>query len=262
MNPSFFAPLLLWSAFQPLLISAPWKWTPALTLSLPPLSSSLIFSLASTVLLRSLCRRRPKSRNIVEPPERTMFCSQGNGTVRAVTWCQTMAEVHQRWLWKCSSPYREDAWRQWGSSGWLHPPLQRWAGWSPGWQTGMCYRRWCVTLCCIHTADWVEHNDWPQGGRRSQAPGSARSPRQWWTPSCWWRWCRCTAWSTWNRPCRICWTLSPDLGTRSWSAPTRRRMNKTKNISKRSELAWGHKNIPKRSEIRLKQEFICRLSWC
>lgn len=58
-----------------------WKWTPALTLSLPPLSSSLIFSLASTVLFRSLCRRRPKSRNMVEPPDRTMFCRRGKKTI-------------------------------------------------------------------------------------------------------------------------------------------------------------------------------------
>ncbi|TNN50747.1 hypothetical protein EYF80_039068 [Liparis tanakae] len=44
-----------------------------LTFNLPPLSSSLIFSRASTVLLRSLCMRRPKSLNMVEPPESTMF---------------------------------------------------------------------------------------------------------------------------------------------------------------------------------------------
>lgn len=44
------------------------------TFSFPPLSSSLIFSRASTVLFRSLCRRRPKSLNMVEPPERTTFC--------------------------------------------------------------------------------------------------------------------------------------------------------------------------------------------
>lgn len=45
-----------------------------LTLSFPPLSSSLIFSRASTVLFKSLCKRRPKSLNMVEPPDRTMFC--------------------------------------------------------------------------------------------------------------------------------------------------------------------------------------------
>ena len=45
----------------------------ALTLSFPPLSSSLIFRRASTVLFRSLCMRRPKSLNMVEPPDRTMF---------------------------------------------------------------------------------------------------------------------------------------------------------------------------------------------
>lgn len=44
------------------------------TFNLPPLSSSLNFSLASTVLFKSLCKRRPKSLNMVEPPERTMFC--------------------------------------------------------------------------------------------------------------------------------------------------------------------------------------------
>lgn len=33
-------------------------------------------------------------------------------------------------------PCREDAWRRWDSSGWLHPPPLRWAGWSLGWQTG------------------------------------------------------------------------------------------------------------------------------
>lgn len=43
------------------------------TFSLPPLSSSLSFSLASTVLFKSRCKRRPKSLNIVEPPERTIF---------------------------------------------------------------------------------------------------------------------------------------------------------------------------------------------
>lgn len=147
----------------------------------------------------------------------------GNWDVRAATWQQAVwwktTKGSQGWLhlWKCSSsPYREDAWRQWGSSGWPHPPLQRWAGWSPGWQTGIVMTQsWCVTLCCIHTQGCIECTDWPQGGRRSQAPGTARSPHQWWTLSCWWHWCRCTAWSTWNRPCRICWTLSPDLGTRS-----------------------------------------------
>lgn len=44
------------------------------TFSLPPLSSSLSFSLASTVLFKSRCKRRPKSLNMVEPPERTIFC--------------------------------------------------------------------------------------------------------------------------------------------------------------------------------------------
>ena len=44
-----------------------------LTFILPPLSSSLSLSLASTTLFKSLCRRRPKSLNIVEPPERTTF---------------------------------------------------------------------------------------------------------------------------------------------------------------------------------------------
>lgn len=44
-----------------------------LTFNLPPLSSSLIFSRASTVLFRSLCSRLPKSLNMVEPPESTMF---------------------------------------------------------------------------------------------------------------------------------------------------------------------------------------------
>lgn len=47
-----------------------------LTLSLPPLSSSLIFRRASTVLFKSLCRRRPKSLNMVEPPDRTTFCGR------------------------------------------------------------------------------------------------------------------------------------------------------------------------------------------
>lgn len=56
-----------------------------LTLSLPPLSSSLIFSRASTVLFKSLCRRRPKSLNMVEPPDRTMFCGRkGDGDYKAV----------------------------------------------------------------------------------------------------------------------------------------------------------------------------------
>lgn len=36
---------------------------------------------------------------------------------------------------RVSSPYREDAWHRWGSSGWPRPPPRRWAGWSPGWQT-------------------------------------------------------------------------------------------------------------------------------
>lgn len=45
-----------------------------LTFNFPPLSSSLIFSRASTVLFRSLCRRLPKSLNMVEPPESTTFC--------------------------------------------------------------------------------------------------------------------------------------------------------------------------------------------
>jgi hypothetical protein len=43
------------------------------TFILPPLSSWLSFNLASTTLFKSLCRRRPKSLNIVEPPERTTF---------------------------------------------------------------------------------------------------------------------------------------------------------------------------------------------
>lgn len=45
-----------------------------LTFNFPPLSSSLIFSRASTVLFRSLCSRLPKSLNMVEPPESTTFC--------------------------------------------------------------------------------------------------------------------------------------------------------------------------------------------
>ena len=40
--------------------------------NLPPLNSSLNFSLASTVLFKSLCKRRPKSLNMVEPPEKTI----------------------------------------------------------------------------------------------------------------------------------------------------------------------------------------------
>lgn len=39
----------------------------------PSLSFSLAFNLASANFLTSRCRRRPKSLNIVEPPERTMF---------------------------------------------------------------------------------------------------------------------------------------------------------------------------------------------
>ena len=44
-----------------------------LTLILPPLNSSDIFNLASTTLFKSLWTRRPKSLNIVDPPDRTTF---------------------------------------------------------------------------------------------------------------------------------------------------------------------------------------------
>ena len=40
----------------------------------PPLSCSLSFKRASTARFMSRCKRRPKSRNMVEPPESTMFC--------------------------------------------------------------------------------------------------------------------------------------------------------------------------------------------
>ena len=39
----------------------------------PPLSCSLSFKRASTARFMSRCKRRPKSRNMVEPPESTMF---------------------------------------------------------------------------------------------------------------------------------------------------------------------------------------------
>lgn len=45
----------------------------SLTFIRPPLSSSLSLSRASTTLLRSLCSRRPKSLNMVDPPDNTMF---------------------------------------------------------------------------------------------------------------------------------------------------------------------------------------------
>lgn len=57
-------------------ICAACEWKRSLTVSLPPLSSSLIFSRASTERFRSLCRRRPKSLNMVEPPDRTTFCGR------------------------------------------------------------------------------------------------------------------------------------------------------------------------------------------
>ena len=56
-------------------LTLPYYTNRALTFSLPPLSSSLILRRASTVLFRSRCIRRPKSRNMVEPPDRTMFCN-------------------------------------------------------------------------------------------------------------------------------------------------------------------------------------------
>lgn len=167
----------------------------ALTFSLPPLSSSLIFSRASTVLFKSLCRRRPKSLNMVEPPDRTMFCRPRN-KVEVRSSSQLWAPVQPYWgsagvrqetpcdgcsagsvslnvgfsltvipstisaVLSCvlslmlfsgrssqttalhgeGSPYKEDAWRRWGSSEWLRRPLQRWAGWSQGWQTGKTTR--------------------------------------------------------------------------------------------------------------------------
>lgn len=49
---------------------------------------------------------------------------------------------------RVSLPYREDAWHQSGSSEWPRPQLQRSAGWSQGWQTGIRNKhRRCVTLC-------------------------------------------------------------------------------------------------------------------
>lgn len=56
-----------------------------LTFSLPPLNSSLIFKRASTVLFRSLCRRRPKSLNMVDPPDSTMFYQTGRRRRDAMT---------------------------------------------------------------------------------------------------------------------------------------------------------------------------------
>ena len=49
-------------------------WVGQQTLSLPPLSSSLSLSRESTIRFTSRWSRRPKSRNIVEPPDNTMFC--------------------------------------------------------------------------------------------------------------------------------------------------------------------------------------------
>lgn len=52
-----------------------------LTFIRPPLSSSLSLNLASTTLFKSLCSRRPKSLNIVDPPESTTFCGDNKNTV-------------------------------------------------------------------------------------------------------------------------------------------------------------------------------------
>lgn len=112
-----------------------WLFSFFFTFNLPPLSSSLIFSRASTVLLRSLCRRRPKSLNMVEPPESTTFC----GIIRIeCKLAQTDAQMNccmRRRIRFDSVPCTVDVWHQWGSSEWLHPPPPRLAGWNLGWQT-------------------------------------------------------------------------------------------------------------------------------
>lgn len=64
-----------------------------LTFSLPPLNSSLIFRRASTVLFRSLCRRRPKSLNMVDPPDSTMFYQTGKRRKDAVTHSPELPET-------------------------------------------------------------------------------------------------------------------------------------------------------------------------
>lgn len=42
----------------------------------PPLRASEVWMRVSTMCLRSRCRRRPKWSNMVDPPERTMFCAE------------------------------------------------------------------------------------------------------------------------------------------------------------------------------------------
>ena len=57
-----------------------------LTVSLPPLNCSLIFSRISTTRLISRWSRRPKSLNMVEPPERTIFLYRGRLTSIGQFW--------------------------------------------------------------------------------------------------------------------------------------------------------------------------------
>ena len=56
-----------------------------ITLMRPPLSCSLSFSRASTARLISRWRRRPKSRNMVEPPDNTIFFGQHKKKRKKIT---------------------------------------------------------------------------------------------------------------------------------------------------------------------------------
>lgn len=71
----------------------------SLTFIRPPLSSSLSRNLASTTLFKSLCSRRPKSLNIVDPPERTTFCAEIKDAFCKSIFKEVSQEpTMQRWL--------------------------------------------------------------------------------------------------------------------------------------------------------------------
>ena len=71
------------------------NFTIFLTLILPSLKFSLIFSRASTERLMSRCRRRPKSLNIVDPPLNTMLLYSGRRTSIGQFWItlSTISEI-------------------------------------------------------------------------------------------------------------------------------------------------------------------------
>lgn len=76
-RPIIFNSNCYWKKLWELKLSVKWfldlNETKKSTFNFPPLSSSLSFSRLSTKRLTSLWRRRPKSRNIVDPPDNTMF---------------------------------------------------------------------------------------------------------------------------------------------------------------------------------------------